>query len=101
MPEARPVRQRVDDSAGDIPSLVQLGLADPAPEPSCEGLFLEPDIATDDAPPLCLGRGAGRFAVSDRRTRPSSNGRLMNCRYKERSYGVVRLAPFIKGFINR
>ncbi|MEU6768495.1 hypothetical protein ABZ916_39055 [Streptomyces sp. NPDC046853] len=48
MPEARPVRRRVDDSAGDIPSLVQLGLAEPPPKPSYEGLFVEPDIPPEE-----------------------------------------------------
>ncbi|WPO74044.1 hypothetical protein [Streptomyces sp. KN37] len=33
-PEARPVRRRVDESAGDIASLVSLGLADPQPTPA-------------------------------------------------------------------
>ncbi|WP_369212711.1 hypothetical protein [Streptomyces flavofungini] len=48
MPEARPVRRRVDDSAGDIPSLVKLGLVEEPPTPSYEDLFLEPDIPPED-----------------------------------------------------
>ncbi|MGW6531493.1 hypothetical protein [Streptomyces venezuelae] len=48
MPEARPARRRVDDSAGDIPSLVQLGLVEEPPTPSFEGLFLEPDIPPEE-----------------------------------------------------
>ncbi|WP_157872256.1 MULTISPECIES: hypothetical protein [Streptomyces] len=48
MPEPRPMDRRVDESAGDIPSLVRLGLADPPPEPSYEGLFLEPDVLPEE-----------------------------------------------------
>lgn len=44
MPEPRPVPRRVDDSAGDMTSLVELGLAEPQPQPSYEGLFVEPDV---------------------------------------------------------
>lgn len=45
MPEARPMARRVDDSAGDMGSLVELGLAEaqPVPEPSISP-FLEPDL---------------------------------------------------------
>jgi hypothetical protein len=44
MPDAVPVARRVDDSCADMGSLVNLGLAEPQPQPSYEGLFLEPDI---------------------------------------------------------
>lgn len=44
MPDAVPVARRVDDSCADMGSLVRLGLAEPQPQPSYEGLFLEPDI---------------------------------------------------------
>ncbi len=47
MPEARPVPRRVDDSAGDIPTLVHLGLAEPPPQPAPEGA-LEPDTPPDE-----------------------------------------------------
>ena len=42
MPDAAPVARRRDDSSADMGSLVHLGLAEP--QPSYEGLFLEPDI---------------------------------------------------------
>lgn len=42
MPDAVPVARRKDDSAADVGSLVKLGLAEPQPQPSYEGLFLEP-----------------------------------------------------------
>ncbi|MFB6675620.1 hypothetical protein ACFCWG_24980 [Streptomyces sp. NPDC056390] len=44
MPNAAPVARRRDDSSADMGSLVRLGLAEPQPQPSYEGLFLEPDI---------------------------------------------------------
>ncbi|WP_167828727.1 hypothetical protein [Streptomyces sp. MZ04] len=48
MPDPRPMARRVDDSAGDIPSLVQLGLAEAPPQPIYERLFLEPDMPPAD-----------------------------------------------------
>ncbi|WP_165283241.1 MULTISPECIES: hypothetical protein [unclassified Streptomyces] len=48
MPEPRPMARRVDDSAADLPSLVALGLAEPPPQPSYEGLFLEPDVPPEE-----------------------------------------------------
>ncbi|MEU6990418.1 hypothetical protein ABZ953_07105 [Streptomyces sp. NPDC046465] len=48
MPDPRPMGRRVDDSAGDMPSLVELGLAEPQPQPSYEGLFVEPDVPPED-----------------------------------------------------
>lgn len=52
MPDAVPVARRRDDSAGDMGSLVRLGLAPEQPQPSYEGLFLEPDLPppVDDEP---------------------------------------------------
>ncbi len=48
MPEARPVRRRVDAGAADVPSLVQAGVIEPPPQPSYEGLFVEPDIPPEE-----------------------------------------------------
>lgn len=48
MPDPRPMDRRVDDSAGDMPSLVELGLAEPQPQPSYEGIFVEPDLPPGD-----------------------------------------------------
>ena len=44
MPEAQPIYRRPDDSAADMTSLVQLGLAEPqpVPEPPSTDPFLEP-----------------------------------------------------------
>lgn len=53
MPEAVPVARRRDDSSADMGSLVRLGLAPEQPQPSYEGLFLEPDLpppSPDDEP---------------------------------------------------
>jgi hypothetical protein len=47
MPDPRPMERRIDDSAGDMPSLVELGLAEPQPQPSYEGLFVEPDTSPE------------------------------------------------------
>lgn len=45
MPEPRPMARRVDESAGDTASLVELGLVDeqPVPAPSISP-FQEPDL---------------------------------------------------------
>lgn len=48
MPEARPVARRVDASAGDMPSLVRLGLAEPQPVPDAPA----PPPADEAPPPL-------------------------------------------------
>ncbi|WP_193433103.1 hypothetical protein [Streptomyces luteocolor] len=48
MPDPRPMARRVDDSAADITSLVDLGLVEEPPEPSYEGLFVEPDIPPEE-----------------------------------------------------
>ncbi|MFJ4738688.1 hypothetical protein [Streptomyces sp. NPDC088775] len=45
------VQRRVDDSAADMETLVDLGLAEEQPVPQYEGLFVEPDIPPlDDEP---------------------------------------------------
>ncbi|MGW2228272.1 hypothetical protein [Streptomyces formicae] len=41
--------RRVDDTAGDIATLVRLDLAEPPPQPTHEGLFLEPDIPPEES----------------------------------------------------
>ncbi|MFF3129817.1 hypothetical protein ACFVRD_48475 [Streptomyces sp. NPDC057908] len=43
----RQVQRRIDDSAADMGTLVDLGLAEEQPVPQYAGLFVEPDI-----PPL-------------------------------------------------
>lgn len=48
MPEALPVTRRVDDSAGDMTSLVRLGLAEPQPVPDAPA----PPPADEAPPPL-------------------------------------------------
>ncbi|SDL27447.1 hypothetical protein [Streptomyces indicus] len=48
MPDPVPMAPRTDDCAGDMTSLVRLGLAEPQPVPSYQGLFLEPDIPPPD-----------------------------------------------------
>ncbi|MFF1837851.1 hypothetical protein ACFVXE_27110 [Streptomyces sp. NPDC058231] len=47
----RPVQRREDDSAADMGTLVDLGLAEEQPVPQYEDLFLEPDLppAPEDA----------------------------------------------------
>ncbi|MFE7713022.1 hypothetical protein ACFU6I_46555 [Streptomyces sp. NPDC057486] len=40
----RPIPRRVDDSAPDMETLVDLGLTEDQPVPQYEGLLLEPDI---------------------------------------------------------
>ncbi|MEU8829315.1 hypothetical protein [Streptomyces sp900116325] len=49
--QPQPVQRRQDDSAADMGTLVDLGLAEEQPEPQYEGLFLEPDVqpAPEDA----------------------------------------------------
>ncbi|MEU2673630.1 hypothetical protein ABZ622_33170 [Streptomyces sp. NPDC007164] len=46
MPDFPPqqVQRRVDDSAADLGTLVDLGLAEEQPVPQYAGLFIEPDI---------------------------------------------------------
>ncbi|MFC9619517.1 hypothetical protein ACFTXM_05840 [Streptomyces sp. NPDC056930] len=45
------VQRRVDDSAADMETLVDLGLAEEQPVPQYAGLFVEPDIPPlDDEP---------------------------------------------------
>ncbi|SFT31801.1 hypothetical protein [Streptomyces sp. ok210] len=46
----QPVQRRVDDSAADMGTLVDLGLAEEQPTPQYEGLFLEPDLPPFDEP---------------------------------------------------
>ncbi|MFG2631289.1 hypothetical protein [Streptomyces sp. NPDC048473] len=43
----RQVQRRLDDSAADMGTLVDLGLVEKQPKPQYAGLFVEPDI-----PPL-------------------------------------------------
>lgn len=43
-PQPRQVQRRPDDSAADMGTLVDLGLAEEQPEPQYEGLFVEPNI---------------------------------------------------------
>ncbi|MCX4786452.1 hypothetical protein OG369_09740 [Streptomyces sp. NBC_01221] len=38
------VQRRIDDSAADMGTLVDLGLAEEQPVPQYAGLFVEPDI---------------------------------------------------------
>ncbi|MEU2674231.1 hypothetical protein ABZ622_36280 [Streptomyces sp. NPDC007164] len=45
---ARQVQPRVDDSAGDMGTLVDLGLVEEQPTPQYEGLFVEPDLPPVD-----------------------------------------------------
>jgi hypothetical protein len=49
MPQ-RPARPRVDDTAGDLGSLVQLGMVDPPPEPASAELVLTPEEPPPESP---------------------------------------------------
>ncbi|WP_198544911.1 MULTISPECIES: hypothetical protein [unclassified Streptomyces] len=40
----RPVERRIDEGAGDLATLIDLGLAEEQPTPQYEDLFLEPDL---------------------------------------------------------
>ncbi|WP_330449838.1 hypothetical protein [Streptomyces anulatus] len=40
----RQVERRIDEGAGDLATLIDLGLAEEQPVPQYEGLFLEPDL---------------------------------------------------------
>ncbi|MFI2354645.1 hypothetical protein ACH5AG_08160 [Streptomyces anulatus] len=40
----RQVERRIDEGAGDLETLIDLGLAEEQPVPQYEGLFLEPDL---------------------------------------------------------
>ncbi|MEU2132291.1 hypothetical protein [Streptomyces sp. NPDC018352] len=44
------VKRRVDDSAADMGTLVDLGLAKEQPKPQYAGLFVEPDIPAFEEP---------------------------------------------------
>ncbi len=50
MPDPRPMEPRVDDTAADVATLVELELMDPPPRPSYQGLFVEPDLPPPDEP---------------------------------------------------
>lgn len=52
MPDApvpQPVTPRVDDTAADMGSLVEMGVVEEQPVPRTAGLFLEPDTPPDAA----------------------------------------------------
>lgn len=52
MPDTPPrqVQRRLDDSAADMATLVDLGLAEEQPVPQYAGLFLEPDTPPASEP---------------------------------------------------
>lgn len=60
----RQVQRRIDDSAADMGTLVDLGLVEEQPVPQYAGLFIEPDIPcgrrrtrVTDVPAALLGGG--------------------------------------------
>ncbi|MFI2081404.1 hypothetical protein ACH43Y_13790 [Streptomyces rubiginosohelvolus] len=46
----RQVERRVDEGAGDLETLIELGLAEEQPTPQYKGLFLEPDLPPAEEP---------------------------------------------------
>ncbi|MDQ0694180.1 hypothetical protein [Streptomyces sp. W4I9-2] len=52
MPDTPPrqVERRIDEGAGDLETLIDLGLAEEQPVPQYEGLFLEPDMPPAEEP---------------------------------------------------
>ncbi|MFE3429784.1 hypothetical protein [Streptomyces sp. NPDC059171] len=46
----RQVERRVDEGAGDLATLIELGLAEEQPAPQYQGLFLEPDLPPAEEP---------------------------------------------------
>ncbi|WP_179894556.1 hypothetical protein [Streptomyces sp. f150] len=47
---ARQVERRIDEGAGDLETLIELGLAEEQPVPQYQGLFLEPDLPPAEEP---------------------------------------------------
>ncbi|MEU2403450.1 hypothetical protein ABZ609_03855 [Streptomyces rubiginosohelvolus] len=46
----RQVQRRLDEGAGDLETLIELGLAEEQPTPEYQGLFLEPDLPPAEEP---------------------------------------------------